>query len=150
MRSWRWSPHEWDQCLIGRGPTEVPHPLPCENTVRRCPLQTRKLVLIRHWICWSLDLDFPSLQTVRYKFLWFISHPPSLWWLRHLPGMKKTQACIRKIPWRRKWRPTPVFLCRESHGQRSLTGYSPWGLKRTGHHWATNTSTFSPSLGILV
>ena len=31
--------------------------------------------------------------------------------------------------WRRKWQPTPVFLPRESHEQRSLTGYSPWGHK---------------------
>ena len=36
---------------------------------------------------------------------------------------------VRKIPWRRAWQPTPVFLPRESHGQRSLAGYSPWGLK---------------------
>ena len=35
--------------------------------------------------------------------------------------------CVRKIPWRRKWQPTPVFLLGESHGQRSLVGYSPWG-----------------------
>ena len=31
----------------------------------------------------------------------------------------------RKIPWRRKWLPTPVFLPGESHGQKSLEGYSP-------------------------
>ena len=31
--------------------------------------------------------------------------------------------------WRRKWQPIPVFLPRESHGQRSLVGYSPWDLK---------------------
>ena len=30
-----------------------------------------------------------------------------------------------KIPWRRKWQPTPVFLPGESHGWRSLVGYSP-------------------------
>ena len=34
---------------------------------------------------------------------------------------------VGKIPWRRAWLPTPVFLPRESHGQRSLVGYSPWG-----------------------
>ena len=33
---------------------------------------------------------------------------------------------IWKIPWRRKWQPTGVFLPGESHGQRSLAGYSPW------------------------
>ena len=34
-----------------------------------------------------------------------------------------------KIPWRRKWQPTPVFLPGDSYGQRSLAGYSPWGCK---------------------
>ena len=34
---------------------------------------------------------------------------------------------VKKIPWRRAWHPTPVFLPGESHGQRSLAGYSPWG-----------------------
>ena len=38
---------------------------------------------------------------------------------------------VRKIPWRRKWQPTPVFLPGESHGQRSLPGYSPWGHKES-------------------
>ena len=32
---------------------------------------------------------------------------------------------LRKIPWRKAWQPTPVFLPEESHGHRSLTGYSP-------------------------
>ena len=36
---------------------------------------------------------------------------------------------IGKIPWRRKWQPIPVVLPGESHGQRSLVGYSPWGHK---------------------
>ena len=36
---------------------------------------------------------------------------------------------VGKIPWRRKWQPTPVFLPGQSHGQRSLVGYSPWGHK---------------------
>ena len=36
---------------------------------------------------------------------------------------------VRKIRWRRAWQPTPVFLPGESHGQRSLVGYSPWGPK---------------------
>ena len=36
---------------------------------------------------------------------------------------------VRKIPWRRKWQPTPVFLPGKSHGQRSLVGYSLWGHK---------------------
>ena len=39
---------------------------------------------------------------------------------------------IRKIPWRRKWHPTPILLPGKSHGQRSLVGYSLWQLSRTG------------------
>ena len=38
---------------------------------------------------------------------------------------------VGKIPWRREWLPTPVFLPREFHGQRSLAGYSPWGHKES-------------------
>ena len=54
--------------------------------------------------------------------------------------MVKNHACnegdlglipwVRKIPWRRKWQPTPVFVPGESHGQRSLAGYCPWGHKQ--------------------
>ena len=35
------------------------------------------------------------------------------------------QSLVRKIPWRRKWQPTLVFLLGKFHGQRSLAGYSP-------------------------
>ena len=36
---------------------------------------------------------------------------------------------VRKIPWRRKWQPTPILLPRKFNGWRSLVGYSPWSLK---------------------
>ena len=45
-----------------------------------------------------------------------------------------------KIPWRRDWLPTPVFLLGESHGQRSLGCYSPWGCKESD---TTEQLTFS-------
>ena len=38
---------------------------------------------------------------------------------------------VQKIPWRRTWQPTPVFLPRKSQRQRSLAGYSPWGHKES-------------------
>ena len=38
---------------------------------------------------------------------------------------------VRKIPWRREWQPTPVFLPGKSHGQRSLVGYKPRGCKES-------------------
>ena len=43
---------------------------------------------------------------------------------------------VGKIPWSRKWQPTPVFLPGKFHGQRSLVGYSQWGC-RVRHNWAT-------------
>ena len=84
-------------------------------------------------------------------------------------GKKPTCQCRRckrlgfnpwvgKIPWRRAWQLTPVFLPGESHGQRTLAGYSPWGRKKLNtteatehthvHKDATWTSTqpTSPSL----
>ena len=45
---------------------------------------------------------------------------------------------VRKISWRRKWQAATVFLPGESHGQRSLVGYShPWGCKRVKYNLAT-------------
>ena len=38
---------------------------------------------------------------------------------------------VGKIPWRRKWQPTPVLLPRKFHGWKSLVGYSPWGRKES-------------------
>ena len=49
--------------------------------------------------------------------------------VRSLPAMEETW--VTKIPWRRARQPTPVFLPGESHGQRSLVGYSPWGHKES-------------------
>ena len=39
--------------------------------------------------------------------------------------------CVGKVPWRREWHPTLVFLPGEFHGQRSPLGYSPWGHKES-------------------
>jgi len=50
---------------------------------------------------------------------------------------------VRKIPWRRKWQPTPVFLPGESHGGAWWSTYSPGGLKkRVGHNLATKTKEY--------
>ena len=61
----------------------------------------------------------------------------------HFPGDSDSKESIynsgdpgsiprwEKIPWRRAWQPTPVVLPGEFHGQRSLVGYSPWGLKES-------------------
>ena len=49
--------------------------------------------------------------------------------VKSLPAIQETgfYPWVRKIPLRRKWQLIPVFLPGESHGQRNLGGYSPWG-----------------------
>ena len=47
--------------------------------------------------------------------------------VKNLPAVLETQEMqVRPLDWR-KWQPTPAFLSGESHGQRSLVGYSPQG-----------------------
>ena len=58
------------------------------------------------------------------------------WWLSGKEPACQCRRCgfkswVKKIPWRRKWQPTPVFLPGKSHGQRRLVGYNSWGLKES-------------------
>ena len=54
--------------------------------------------------------------------------------------------------WRREWQPTPVFLPRESHGWRSLVGYSPWGCKESDTterlHFTSSANGTEPVSGL--
>ena len=51
--------------------------------------------------------------------------------VKNLPAMQRQgfDPRVRKIPWRREWQPTPVFLPGESPGPRNLAGSGPWGPK---------------------
>ena len=81
------------------------------------------------------------------------------WWLsgKESTGSFRRQGFnpwVRKIPWRRKWQPTAVFLPGKSHGQRSLEGYSPWGQKELDttsqlkqQHW--ESQNLNPDLLII-
>ena len=62
--------------------------------------------------------------------------------VKGLAAMQETRVRFlgQEDPWRRKWQPTPVFLPGESHGQRSLVGYTPWG-RRVRHNGVTNTQS---------
>ena len=53
--------------------------------------------------------------------------------VKNLPAMWETgfNPWVGKIPWRREWLPLPAFLPGESHEQKSLAGYSPWGHKES-------------------
>ena len=44
---------------------------------------------------------------------------------------------VRKMHWKRKWQPSPVFLPGKSHGQRSLADYGPWGHKGVSYNLVT-------------
>ena len=51
---------------------------------------------------------------------------------------------VDKIPWSRKWQPTPALLPGEFHGETSLVGYSPWGCEEsdtTEQHTAATRAT---------
>ena len=82
--------------------------------------------------CWSLD-----------GFVWDDSVDDGFPW--RLSGKESACQCRRhgfnlrvgKMPWGRKWLPIPVSLPKKCHGQRSLTGYSPWGHKRVRYDLAT-------------
>ena len=51
--------------------------------------------------------------------------------VENLPAMEETQvqSFVRKISWRRKWKPTPVFLPGKSQGQKSQADYDAWSRK---------------------
>jgi len=69
---------------------------------------------------YHLNLHLPSYKTGLPRWRWWSSNPPC--------QCRRHKRCgfnpwIGKIPWRRKWQPTPVFVPGESRGQRSLVGY---------------------------
>ena len=68
--------------------------------------------------------------------------------VKNLPAMRRPRfnPWVEKIPWRREQLPTPVFLPRESQGQRSLVGYSPWGCKESD---TTERLTLSISISLV-
>ena len=126
-----------------RQPTRLPHPWdsPGKNTGVGC-----------HFLLQCMKVKVKSLSHVRLLATpWTAAHqgPPSMGFSRQeywsgVPLPSPTCQCrrhkrcwydswVRKIPWRREWQPTPVFLPGESHGRRSLVGYSPWGSQRLRH-----------------
>ena len=79
---------------------------------------------------WALAEWGPPWNLVIYlilDFLWACGGSE----VKNLPAMQETwvRSLVGKIPWRREWQPTPVFLLGKFHGQRSLVGYSPSGCK---------------------
>ena len=63
--------------------------------------------------------------------------------VKNLPAMRRPglDPWVGKIPWRRVWQPSPVFLPGNPHGQRSPVGYNPWGHKESDMTQQLNNST---------
>ena len=147
-------PHRWQ-------PTRLPHPWdsPGKNTGVGCHflLQCRKVKSEREVAQSCPTLRDPMDCSPPGSSIHGIFQAGGLEWAATVckmgfPGSAsgKEPACQRrrlkrcrfdpwvgKIPWRRAGQPTPVSLPGESHGQRSLMGYSPWGRKE----WDTTEAT---------
>ena len=83
------------------------------------------------------DLETGEFKHTMGLSRWLSGKEPACQYRRH--GFS---PWVRKIPWRRQWQPTPVFLPGESHGPGCLMGYSSWGRKEldTTEHTHTYVS----------
>ena len=85
--------------------------------------------------------SIPSRRSLRgtFKMLWYAGSVGLPWWLSSKKSAYKCRRLMRhgfnpwvgKIPWRRKWQPTLLFLPWKSHGQRSLASCNPWDCKES-------------------
>ena len=98
----------------------------CRVTLGRKRDVADKLMILK----WKIILDFlgGSFWGAVLGFCRWLSGKESTCQCRRRRRLK-FDPWVGKILWRRKWQPTPVFLLGESHGQRSLAGYSPWSHK---------------------
>ena len=81
----------------------------------------------------TLVMIWPHVSATR-QWAWYHSLTGQKHFLRQTPptfcvSIEDPLEKVRKIPWRRKWQPSPVYLPGKSHGQRSLANYSPWVTK---------------------
>ena len=79
--------------------------------------------------------DSKAWQKKFFRDISLLTGSPSGSMVKKLPAMHEpqemcVQLLVRKIPWRRPWKPGPVFLPGESHGQRSLADHSAYGCKK--------------------
>ena len=92
---------------------------------------------LRHWVysrcaalflssCgnWGLENKFEKIATLSSLTASLVAQT-----------VKCLHPWVGKIPWRRKWQPTPVLLPGKFHGQRSLESYCPWGLELDTTEW---------------
>ena len=106
---------------LGKHPQSiVSYSKTCKKTTKHIEISPLKKKILFDWSI--AGLGFPGGSVVK-----------------NLPAKQEMRVppLGQEAPWRRKWPPTPVFLPGESHGQRSLQGYSPWGHRRVWYDSAT-------------
>ena len=108
----------------------------------------KKVIMDGHFRCKCKCYLYSRVSQLRKKSQWFslsvvvipfLGFPGGVPVVKNLPANAGVtgdwgDSWVQKIPWRRKWQPTPVFLSEKSPGQRSLDGYSPWACKRVEHN----------------
>ena len=142
---------EWIQVYVWLSPITVHLRLPqhCQLIILQYKIKSLKLKIRIHFLLYfSLNISNTQIE-VCFIFILFIF--PEIFYVYQnmfilgLPcwlsgkdfacqcGRYRFDPWVRKISWRRKWQPTPVFLSRKSHEQRSLAVCSPWGRRKVGH-----------------
>ena len=101
-------------------------------------LFAQSLVLLMIFKCVFFDRENEDTKATFFFFFFFNGRTKVI--AQGFPGgasgknSQRFKRCwldpwVRKIPWRRAWQPTVVFLPGEFHEKRSLVGYGPWGCK---------------------
>ena len=142
---------EWIQVYVWLSPITVHLRLPqhCQLIILQYKIKSLKLKIRIHFLLYfSLNISNTQIEAC-FIFILFIF--PEIFYVYQnmfilgLPcwlsgkdfacqcGRYRFDPWVRKISWRRKWQPTPVFLSRKSHEQRSLAVCSPWGRRKVGH-----------------
>ena len=126
----------------------VSHSLPWKNLVRSCYLSIplTQVLVLASLIMWAhqvsagfiyFKIQLMMLRIVNIGFPWWLQ-----WERIHLqyrrPGF---DPWLGKIPWRRAWQPTPVFLPGESPWTEETEGLQSRESQRVGHDWVTKHST---------
>ena len=129
--------YEHPQALYTEQQTD--HTALMELTAHRRRQTSKTQIILKEYTCYRLNCVFhlpyklvcPNPQDLRMGLCLAVGPSGGASGKEPVCQCKRLAMQVGKIPWRRKWQPTPVFLPGESHGQRSLAGYSPWGCKES-------------------
>ena len=156
----RWRDHGW--CSLGypwssAAVEGVPIRVLLSSGLGMCLFWKHRVQLYAHLSVWlsctpSAEMACSFAQNKIFIFIqklndfrwWLASQVAQCWGITcQCRGHKRWRLdpWVGKIPWRRKWQPTPVFLPGESRGQRSLAGRAPEGTSQTQLSTRTHTHT---------